>query len=345
MKLLRPFRWLLLIFAVTLIPAASRAEVVISVGFAPPPLLVYEQPPCPDQGLIWTPGYWAYGPDGYYWVPGAWVPAPFVGALWTPGYWGWSSGMYYWHPGYWGRHVGYYGGINYGFGYFGIGFIGGRWNGGFFEYNTAVWRVNRGYIHRTYEDRDWNRHYVDRRSRVAFSGGPGGIRHDPDAREREYMREQHYQHTSFQDQHRDQAMHSRDQYYNVNHGRPNNIVASRPLGHENRPAPVQRNNNQRYNQPQSGARNAYEHNNNGRNRVNEGNRNQEVRPQQPQNRPQPEYRQAPQQRQQPEYRQQPQRQEQQMRTQPERRTQPQPRNESRGRDESRPQHGDHGHGK
>ena len=23
-------------------------------------------------GLIWTPGYWAYGDDGYYWVPGAW---------------------------------------------------------------------------------------------------------------------------------------------------------------------------------------------------------------------------------------------------------------------------------
>jgi WXXGXW repeat (2 copies) len=368
MRLLRPLRWLLLVLAVALIPTASRAEVVISVGFAPPPLLVYDQPPCPDQGMIWTPGYWAYGPDGYYWVPGAWVPAPFVGALWTPGYWGWSSNMYYWHPGYWGPHVGYYGGVNYGFGYFGIGFLGGRWNGGFFEYNTAVWRVNREYIHRTYEDRDWNHNYVDRNSRVAFSGGPGGIRHDPDAQERAYMHEQHYQRTSFQTQHIDAAMRDHNAYYNVNHGRPTNVVASRPLGRETRPEPNQRNsfnNNRQPSRPQSGARNAYEHNNtNNQNRINEGNRNQEVRPQQrtqpeirqqpqqraqpemrqqPQQRTQPEYRQQPQQRAQPEMRQQPQRQEQ--RAQPERRAAPQQRNESRGHSESAPQHDDHGHGK
>ena len=47
---------------------------------------------------MWTPGYWAYGDDGYYWVPGAWVPAPYEGALWTPPYWGWSGGIYVFHP-------------------------------------------------------------------------------------------------------------------------------------------------------------------------------------------------------------------------------------------------------
>ena len=67
MKLLRPLHWLLIALAIALIPAAAaRAEVVISVGFAPPPLFVYDQPPCPDEGMIWTPGYWAYGPDGYF---------------------------------------------------------------------------------------------------------------------------------------------------------------------------------------------------------------------------------------------------------------------------------------
>ena len=81
---------------------------------------------------MWTPGYWAYGDDGYYWVPGTWVPAPYVGALWTPGYWGWGGGLYVWHPGYWGPHVGYYGGVNYGFGYMGIGFVGGMWAGSAF---------------------------------------------------------------------------------------------------------------------------------------------------------------------------------------------------------------------
>lgn len=343
MKALRPLRWLLLlIFAAALIPATSRAEVVISVGFAPPPLLVYDQPLCPDQGLIWTPGYWAYGPDGYYWVPGAWVPAPFVGALWTPGYWGWSGGMYYWHPGYWGRHVGYYGGVNYGFGYFGIGFLGGRWNGGFFEYNAAVWHVDRDRIHRTYQDRDWDRHYVDRDSRVAFSGGPGGIRHDPDAREREYSREQHYQRTSFQTQHIEAARQDHNAYYNVNHGRPNTAVVSHPLGRAN--GPFEHNgsaNNPRNPGAVNGPpRNGYEGNHGGRSPVYEGNRNdQTARPQQPQMRTQPEYRPVPQERpqqpqhSQPEYRQAPppqqQRQQPQYRAQPEYRQAPPERQQQR----------------
>ena len=46
-------------------------------------------------------------------------------------------------------HVGYYGGVNYGFGYMGIGFVGGVWAGGAFRYNTAVMHVGRG-IHNTY---------------------------------------------------------------------------------------------------------------------------------------------------------------------------------------------------
>ena len=45
-------------------PHLSFAGVLISVGFAPPVLPVYEQPLCPEPGLMWTPGYWAYG-DGW----------------------------------------------------------------------------------------------------------------------------------------------------------------------------------------------------------------------------------------------------------------------------------------
>lgn len=42
----------------------------ISARIAPPPLPVYEQPECPTDGYLWTPGYWAYDDDnGYYWVP------------------------------------------------------------------------------------------------------------------------------------------------------------------------------------------------------------------------------------------------------------------------------------
>src|SRR5258707_8356727 len=97
----------------------------VSITIAPPALLVYEQPFCPADGYIWVPGYWAYGDDGYYWVPGVWVEPPRMGVLWTPGYYGFEGAAYTWHEGYWGPHVGFYGGINYGFGYGGVGFIGG----------------------------------------------------------------------------------------------------------------------------------------------------------------------------------------------------------------------------
>src|SRR5579872_1468061 len=152
MKLLRSARWLVLALLLSVIPATSHANVFISVAIAPPALPVYDQPPCPEPGWMWTPGYWAYDYDngGYYWVPGTWVPAPYEGALWTPGYWGWSSGVYLWHAGYWGPHVGYYGGVNYGFGYMGIGFVGGMWRGHDFEYNTAVVHVNTTVIRNVY---------------------------------------------------------------------------------------------------------------------------------------------------------------------------------------------------
>jgi len=34
---------------------------------APPPLPDYDQPPLPGDGYIWTPGYWAWAPAGYFW--------------------------------------------------------------------------------------------------------------------------------------------------------------------------------------------------------------------------------------------------------------------------------------
>src|SRR3984957_9764075 len=185
MRLLSSVRWLLLAFLVALVPLSSQAGVFISVGFAPPVLPVYVQPVCQQDGWMWTPGLWAYGDDGYYWVPGTWVPAPYVGALWTPGYWGWGNGLYVWHGGYWGPHVGYYGGVNYGFGYMGIGFAGGEWRGGHFAYNTAVVNVNRTVIHNTYVNETIvHNTTIVNNNHVAYSGGPGGIQHQPTQQER-----------------------------------------------------------------------------------------------------------------------------------------------------------------
>lgn len=286
LQLARSARWLLLALLVSLVPATSHAGVFISVGFAPPPLLVYSQPVCPEPGLMWTPGYWAYGPDGYYWVPGAWVPAPYEGALWTPGYWGWGSGLYVWHPGYWGAHVGYYGGVNYGFGYMGIGFVGGEWRGGVFAYNSAVMHVgfgggwgNRVYVDRTIVER--NTIINDRH--VAFSGGPGGINHPPTPQERSYMNERHMGPTPAQTQHMQAAAGNRNAYFNNNHGHPSQVVANRPLSEGNHANPA--------------ARNGFEQNRGGQNPMYEGGRNrmeqqrpmQQQRPQQqarPEGRPQ-----------------------------------------------------------
>jgi hypothetical protein len=153
-----------LLVTLVVAPATASARVLVSVAFAPPLIPVYAQPIAPGYGYIWTPGYWAYD-DGWVWVDGAWVEPPYVGALWTPGYWGWGGAAYIWYPGYWGRTVGYYGGINYGFGYFGVGFYGGYWGGGHFFYNSA-------YNHLGFRDHEG---FVYNRPVAGFeSGRPGG---------------------------------------------------------------------------------------------------------------------------------------------------------------------------
>jgi hypothetical protein len=219
-----------LLFAAILfaIPAASFAQISvgIAVHVAPPVLPVYTQPICPGDGYIWTPGYWAYGDDDYYWVPGTWVLAPRAGVLWTPGYWGWGGGGYIWHVGYWGPHVGFYGGVNYGFGYVGVGYLGGRWDGGHFAYNRAVNNVNVTVIHNTYNTRITNNYRSS--TRVSYNGGTGGIRAQESAHERQAAREQHVQATSVQTEHEHAARADRSQFASVNHGRPNIAATPKP---------------------------------------------------------------------------------------------------------------------
>lgn len=172
----------LLLAAFLALPLASYAQVEFTATIAPPPLPVYEQPPCPVAGYIWTPGYWGWGSGGYYWVPGVWVAPPSIGLLWTPGWWGWRGGTYVFNQGYWGPTVGFYGGINYGFGYTGNGYWGGRWHGSTFEYNTAVTRVNKTVIHNTYVNNSFTRNVTN--NRTSFNGGNGGIKAEPTAEQK-----------------------------------------------------------------------------------------------------------------------------------------------------------------
>ncbi len=201
--------------------AQVSVGVGISVGLAPPALPVYEQPPCPVEGYLWTPGYWYWGTSGYFWVPGVWVRPARIGFLWTPGYWGFEGGSYFWHGGYWGPHVGFYGGVCYGYGYGGTGFYGGRWDGGAFRYNTAVCRVNTTVIHNTYIDRTVvNNNTVNHSS----FNGPRGVTAQPNAAEQSAMREQHIQATSEQQTHQHSASTNRNQLASANGGHPSTMA-------------------------------------------------------------------------------------------------------------------------
>lgn len=209
------------------LPSSSSAQVAvgISVHIGPPAIPVYPQPVCPAPGYIWTPGYWAWGPAGYYWVPGTWVPAPAPGLLWTPGYWGWGGGVYVWHAGYWGPHVGFYGGINYGFGYFGSGFVGGEWRGGVFAYNTAVTHVNTTIIHNTYVNRTV---IVNNVNRVSYNGGVGGVNVRPTSAQLAAERDRRFGPTSEQTRQVNAARDNRQLLASNNHGRPPIAATARP---------------------------------------------------------------------------------------------------------------------
>lgn len=217
------FRTILFTFMMLSLSAVSSAQVGISVSFGPPALPVYEQPICPGDGYIWTPGYWAWEGSDYYWVPGTWIEAPEVGFLWTPGYWGWGGSAFYFHEGYWGPHVGYYGGINYGFGYGGHGYEGGRWENSHFYYNTSVNRINNVTIHNTYNTRvEYNS-----ANRVSYNGGRGGVNERPSAQEATYDKERHSGPVAAQNQQMQQARSSTELRASANQGKPPVAATSR----------------------------------------------------------------------------------------------------------------------
>jgi hypothetical protein len=230
MRLFRLFRLfvpLMAGLALLGLPSASRAQIAvgISVAIAPPPLPVYEQPPIPGPGYLWTPGYWAYDDDDYYWVLGTWAEPPSVGLLWTPAYWGWNDGAYVLHEGYWGPHIGFYGGINYGFGYVGSGYEGGYWRGGVFSYNTTVNNFGGVHITNVYNKTIINNTAV---TNVSFHGGTGGTTAQPTPQEKAALAEQHVAPTAAQTQHLQTASTNRDLRASVNHGSPAIAATSRP---------------------------------------------------------------------------------------------------------------------
>ena len=212
-----------------MLPVMSMAQVGIniSINLAPPELPVYVQPAIPDDGYLWTPGYWAWGDDeqGYYWVPGTWVIAPQPGYLWTPGYWGSNDGAFVWNEGYWGEQIGFYGGVNYGYGYGGSGFQGGYWQGGHLFYNTAVINVGTTNITNVY-----NKRIVDNVTvtRVSYNGGSGGVQVRATAGEMAAAHAQHLPPTASQQQHVQVARSNPALRASANHGSPPIAATAKP---------------------------------------------------------------------------------------------------------------------
>jgi hypothetical protein len=163
----------------------------------PPPLPDYTQPDDPGGNSRWTPGSWYYdsGQADYYWVPGAWVTPP-NGEVWTPPYWGYDGARYQWHAGYWSTSVGFYGGIAYGFGYFGVG------------YNQSA-------------------EHIHSLNRVSYNGGRGGIQKQPPPLELAANRDRIPALGVQMKLARDMRKNPQ-QYFKGNHGHPPIVVAKAP---------------------------------------------------------------------------------------------------------------------
>lgn len=189
-------------------PAHAQVSLDIRIGYAPPPLPYYEQPPLPGPDYIWVPGTWAWSDyiDDYYWVSGYWDMPPEQGLMWTPAWWGWDYGAYRFNQGYWGQEVGWYGGIDYGHGYHGHGWDGGHWDNGHVAYNRAVINVtNVNVTNVYYAPVSVNSTTVNRGPRVSYNGGAGGVTAQPRPEEMRVMNAPHIAPTQAQQQHVQQA--------------------------------------------------------------------------------------------------------------------------------------------
>jgi hypothetical protein len=210
------------------IPAANaQVSIGISINIEPPPLPVYDQPVIPGPGYLWTPGYWAWNADidDYYWVPGTWVQPPQPGLLWTPAYWAWNDdGAYVFNDGYWGPEIGFYGGVDYGYGYGGVGYEGGYWRDGAFFYNRTVNNVGGVSITNVYSKTV----VVNNTSRASFNGGAGGTRARPTPQQLAFAKERHIPPTQEQTRHVQTAAKDPSLSLTKNQGHPSVAATSQP---------------------------------------------------------------------------------------------------------------------
>jgi hypothetical protein len=145
--------------------------------------------------------------------------------LWTPPYWGWNGAAFVFYNGYWGPQVGFYGGIVYGFGYFGVGYQGGYWQGEQFYYNRAVSNVNVTVVHNVYNTTMVNNTNV---THVSYNGGEGGTTVRPTPEEETAARGRHVPPTAEQTQHVQAARSDPQLRASTNQGKPPIAATAKP---------------------------------------------------------------------------------------------------------------------
>ena len=122
--------------------------------------------------------------------------------------------------------MGFYGGINYGFGYGGVGYEGGRWEGGHFSYNTYVNHVNTTIIiiHNTYNTRVTN----VSETHVSYNGGTGGVEARPTSQQESYANQHHVGPVASQTQHVQAARSNPQLRASANQGKPPIAATAKP---------------------------------------------------------------------------------------------------------------------
>jgi hypothetical protein len=120
--------------------------------------------------------------------------------------------------------VGFYGGIDYGFGYSGDGYEGGRWDNGHFFYNRAVNNVDVARNHNVYDTPISNRN----ESRVSFNGGNGGIEARATSQQEAVSRQRHVPPVAAQTEHAQTARANPELRASSNHGKPPVESTTRP---------------------------------------------------------------------------------------------------------------------
>jgi hypothetical protein len=78
---------LTLLLGVVFVPAAhASTRISVQIG-VPVPIAPVVFAPVPRPGYVWQRGYYVWTGFRYRWVPGAWVPAPYVRRGWAGERW------------------------------------------------------------------------------------------------------------------------------------------------------------------------------------------------------------------------------------------------------------------